>query len=267
MERRQDERQFRRLPVRFWVRDDGKERIGFTTNISTGGMFIGSNQVLAPGTRLRVEVLDSLNGFVVEGQVTRAVRVAPQLRAVQSSGMGIRFVPVAELVQEFFLRPAESQPQAQAPTGSFPLPPPVQQYPPPAPQFSQPAPAPFSPPAPFVPPPVAPPSPQPTEYVANSGPFHPVFALRFNDLDSLRRIYQRDIAMGGLFVSTPKPAQMQETVIIELHPPVGPPFSLMARVVQRFEPKADGEPNLLCGMGVELLDPATAQAALRVVLG
>lgn len=262
MERRQDERQFRRLPVRFWVRDEGKERIGFTTNISTGGMFIGSNQVFSPGTRLRVEVLDSLNGFVVEGQVTRAVRVAPHLRAVQSSGMGIRFVPVAELVQEFFLRPAESQPQAQAPPGSF------QQYPPAALQYSQPAPPQYTPPAPVVPPPAAPPPPpQPTEYVASSGPYHPVFALRFDDLDSLRRIYQRDIAMGGLFVSTPKPAQMQETVIIELHPPVGPPFSLMARVVQRFEPKADGEPNLLCGMGVELLDPATAQAALRFVLG
>ena len=259
MERRQDERQFRRLPVRFWVRDEGKERIGFTTNISTGGMFIGSNQVLAPGTRLRVEVLDSLNGFVVEGQVTRAVRVAPQLRAVQSSGMGIRFVPVAELVQEFFQRPAESQPQAQAPAPTaFQPPQPFPSAPPPpaAPQYPQ--------PAPFVPPPAAP---EASGFVPNSGPYHPVFALRFADLDSLRRIYQRDIVMGGLFVSTPKPAQMQETVIIELHPPVGPPFSLMARVVQRFEPKADGEPNLLCGMGVELLDPATAQAALKVVLG
>lgn len=263
MERRQDERQFRRLPVRFWVRDEGKERIGFTTNISTGGMFIGSNQVFAPGTRLRVEVLDSLNGFVVEGQVTRAVRVAPQLRAVQSSGMGIRFVPVAELVQEFFQRPAESQPQAQAPApAAFQQPQPFQQQPF---QYAQaPAAPPIPQPAPFVPPPAAPEAPS---FAASSGPFHPVFALRFADLDSLRRIYQRDIVMGGLFVSTPKPAQMQETVIIELHPPVGPPFSLMARVVQRFEPKADGEPNLLCGMGVELLDPATAQTALRVVLG
>ena len=255
MERRQEERQFRRLPVRFWVRDEGKERVGFTTNISTGGMFIGSNQVLLPGTRLRVEVLDSSNGFVIEGQVTRAVRAAPHLRAVQSSGMGIRFVPVAELVQEFFLRPAETppdgQPAANAALASAPPPQPATAAPPAAPPAAA-APA-------FVPPPL----PDDHDHHAR----HPVFALRFPDLDSLRRVYQRDIVMGGLFVSTPTPGQMQETVVIELHLPSGPPFSLMARVVQRFEPKNDGVANLLCGMGVELLDPAAAQAALRAVLG
>lgn len=246
MERRHDERQFRRLPVRFWVRDEGKERVGFTTNISTGGMFIGSNQVVVPGTRLRVEVLDSANGFVVEGQVTRAVRVAPHLRAVQVSGMGIRFLPVAELVQEFFLRPAESQPAAH--------------FPPPSLAAAEP------PSWPAAPPPAAPPLPAPPAAEVPRQ-LHPVFALRFADLDALRKIYQRDISQGGLFVSTPQPALLHEIVIIELHLPSGPPFSLMARVVQRFEPKADGVPNLLCGMGVELFDLASAKGALQAVLG
>ncbi len=257
MERRQDERQFRRLPVRFWVRDEGKERVGFTTNISTGGMFIGSNQVVAPGTRLRVEVLDSANGFVVEGQVTRAVRAAPHLRAVQSSGMGVRFVPVAELVQKFFLRPAESR------TAPGPPPPPGvgARSAPPGPGFAP-------PPAPSAAPVFAPPAPPPAP-IALEPPreIHPVFAMRFADLESLRKIYLRDISQGGLFVSTPEPARLHQTVVIELHLPSGPPFSLMARVVQRFEPKADGVPNLLCGMGVELFDLASAKAALQAVLG
>lgn len=265
MERRQDERQFRRLPVRFWVRDEGKERVGFTTNISTGGMFIGSNQVVAPGTRLRVEVLDSANGFVVEGQVTRAVRAAPHLRAVQSSGMGVRFVPVAELVQEFFLRPAESQtapwaPPPAAPAGDAAPAAAAGFAPPAAPAFASPAASIFPPPAaPAVAAPAAPVFETPRE-------IHPVFAMRFADLDSLRKIYQRDISQGGLFVSPPDPARLHQTVVIELHLPSGPPFSLMARVVQRFEPKADGVPNLLCGMGVELFDLASAKAALQAVL-
>ncbi len=168
--------------------------------------------------------------------------------------MGIRFLPVAELVQEFFLRPAESQPAAHFPpaqsaTGAH--------------QPRAPPPWPAAPP-----PPAAPPWPLPAPAAADEPrQLHPVFALRFADLDSLRKIYQRDISQGGLFVSTPQPALLHEIVIIELHLPSGPPFSLMARVVQRFEPRADGVPNLLCGMGVELFDLASARGALQAVLG
>ncbi|HYH45741.1 MAG TPA: hypothetical protein VEG34_08645, partial [Thermoanaerobaculia bacterium] len=61
----------------------------------------------------------------------------------------------------------------------------------------------------------------------------------------------------GLFIATHQPARVQEVVIVEIHLPLpdAPPVRLRARVVQRFEPSATGGPNLLAGMGVELLEP------------
>jgi hypothetical protein len=67
---------------------------------------------------------------------------------------------------------------------------------------------------------------------------------------------------GGLFVSTRYPGRLQETVNVELYPPFpgADPVLVRARVVQRFEPSSDGSPNLLAGMGVELLDlPAVVE--------
>jgi len=68
-------------------------------------------------------------------------------------------------------------------------------------------------------------------------------------------------------VSAPKPSserageltvslEVAETVSVELFPPLPYPEPLMvrARVVQRFEPQADSSPNLLSGMGLELMD-------------
>ena len=102
MERRDDKRRARRVPVRFWKRGEDKPRNGFTTNISNGGMFIGSNLVHGRGTRLRIEVLDPVYGFVVEGVVARANRSQPHMQQFRASGMGIRFLQVKELVEELF---------------------------------------------------------------------------------------------------------------------------------------------------------------------
>lgn len=72
---------------------------------------------------------------------------------------------------------------------------------------------------------------------------------------------------GGLFVSTRYPGRLQETVTVELHPPfpLARPVLARARVVQRFEPTGDAfGPNLLAGMGVELLDLRTVVESLKV---
>ena len=44
------------------------------------------------------------------------------------------------------------------------------------------------------------------------------------------------------------------------------PVLVRARVVQRFEPHADSGPNLLSGMGLELLDLPALLAALGPVV-
>jgi len=80
--------------------------------------------------------------------------------------------------------------------------------------------------------------------------------VHFSGVAEFLEVYRRDILQGGLFVSTRYPARLQETVNVELYPPglLVDPVLVRARVVQRFEPQSDTGPNLLAGMGLELLD-------------
>jgi len=81
--------------------------------------------------------------------------------------------------------------------------------------------------------------------------------VHFASVEEFLEVYRRDILQGGLFVSTRYPARLQETVNVELYPPglLVDPVTVRARVVQRFEPQSElGGPNLLSGMGLELLD-------------
>lgn len=259
-ERRDEIRHRKRIAVRFWKSGEKTARSGFTTNISSGGMFIGANHVLSRGTRLRVEVMDPGKGFMVEGVVARAERSRPELRSVRTSGMGIRFLKVDELVEELF-------PQAEQ----------VAVAPPPS------APDPAPQPAPVAPEPAAPQSaaPQPVaaqpaaEPAAPSSTRHAAqlrgFAVRYATADDLRRTYERDIQNGGLFISTQDPADRGDVVVIEIRPPeeLGAPFRLRARVVHTFEPGSQGgthEANLLAGMGVEWLDPEAARKSFAYYL-
>jgi len=86
--------------VRFTRRADAHVYQGFTTNISTTGMFLGTGSPMAIGERLRIEVIDKDRSFAVEGAVVRLHRVSVALRQVAQPGVGIRFLPVAELFQE-----------------------------------------------------------------------------------------------------------------------------------------------------------------------
>ena len=82
------------------------------------------------------------------------------------------------------------------------------------------------------------------------------FTVRFSGVEEFLEVYRRDLLQGGLFVSTRYPARLQETVNVELFPPglLVDPVLVRARVVQRFEPQSESGPNLLSGMGLELLD-------------
>jgi len=101
MERRQSPRKARRVPVRFWPRgENGPPRLGFTSDLSTGGMHIVSSAVCPSRTRIRIEVGDPEKGFAIEGVVAHSRRVAPELRKIGLSGMGVRFLTVDELVGE-----------------------------------------------------------------------------------------------------------------------------------------------------------------------
>jgi Tfp pilus assembly protein PilZ len=90
------------MQIHFWRHGDPHPTAGYTTNISPTGMFIGTQNPLPRGTRVRVEVLDPQNGFVVEAMVAHAVKVAPALQQVKLSGMGVRFLRIEDLVTDLF---------------------------------------------------------------------------------------------------------------------------------------------------------------------
>ncbi len=268
MSRRQAIRRPRRVQVSFWRRGEPTPYIGYTTNISMTGMFIATNSPMAGGSRIRVEVVDRDRGFMVEGVVAHARKMSADMSRVSHSGMGVRFLTVEELVRELMpsvLGSTAAIPHSPAPpntvtepevpepltfeTPSEPLATPVLRrrtdaFP------ASPAPS---------PPPIAPP-------VVGEG----AFSVHFTSAEEFLEVYRRDILQGGLFVSTLHPARIQESVTVELYPPLPgvEAITLRARVVHRFEPhSADaGGHNLLSGMGLELLDlPALVERLHPVV--
>lgn len=279
MSRRRAARRARRVQVHFWKQGEPTSYVGYTTNLSMTGMFIATNSPMPPASRIRVEVVDRDRGFMVEGVVAHARKIRGELARVSQSGMGVRFLSVEELVRE--LIPAAYGQTEEIPQnpdrGSFSA----------AAGFSEPEPSPVMPASipvqePVLAPPL-PPSPQASarppvpEPVrpAPAPPAHPIagsggaFAVRFSGVEEFLEVYRRDILQGGLFVSTRYPGHLQETVTVELHPPLASaePILVRARVVQRFDPGNDPySPNLLSGMGLELIDlPALVERLQPVV--
>ena len=103
MNKRESPRYSRHIQVRFGAEGDDTRRAGFTTNISRTGAFIRTNFPSRPGTRLVVEAAQAEHWFAVVGQVVHAAKVAPALEKVRPSGMGIRFLPIDELVDELLV--------------------------------------------------------------------------------------------------------------------------------------------------------------------
>ncbi len=255
--RRRAVRRSRRVQVHFWRQGDPKPFIGYSTNISMAGMFIATNSPLVAGSRVRVELVDRERGFMVEGVVVHARKL--HLEKLTQSGMGVRFLNVEELVRELIpggfaetpenaatdgfpielLREAAAHPVPSTPEAPAPVAP-LPESPPPPPVVAAP---------PAVPWKAAP----PVAAVDSSGG---TFTVRFTGVEEFLTVYRRDLLQGGLFVSTRFPARLGESVLVELYPPGAAAERVMvrARVVQRFEPHTGDEPNLLSGMGLELMD-------------
>lgn len=280
MTRRRATRRARRLQVHFWKQGETHAYPGYTTNLSTTGMFIATNNPLSSGTRVRIEILDRERSFMLEGVVAHARKIRGELMRIAQSGMGVRFLSVEELVRELLPgvpgEPEEDIPYtpatgSQPPSVEMPRAPEIPREPvaaqPVQPPVSRPA-APVAPPTAAVPEPPMPPrsaatlasaAPKPTQVapprpVGGSG----LFSVHFANPRDFVEVFRRDILNGGLFVPTRYPGRLQETVEVELQTPdpAVPPIRFKARVVQRYDPHSedlDGT-NLLSGMGLELLD-------------
>lgn len=262
------------MQVQFWHRGDQTPYVGYTTNISTTGMFVATNSPMAPGTRVRVEVMDRDRGFVVEGIVAHARKIRGDLARINLSGMGIRFLSVEELVRELLpgaydeneeipqpsTMAAPIRPLAPDGSGASPLAAVKPLIPiPPRAASGRATPAGQSAAAPAqvaTPPPLPLPAPFSAGSRPPAAPALGTFVVRFPGVQEFLEVYRRDISQGGLFVSTVNPARMLEIVSVEIQVPFQgiDPLVVRARVVHRFEPRVGEGTNLLAGMGLELLD-------------
>lgn len=252
-ERRSSERFARRVEVRFWRLGETVAHVGFSTNISTTGLFLATSHSLAPGQRLRLEVCDHEGSFVVEGQVARVHRVSLSLRHVQQPGAGIRFLNPAELVAGLLPEARQAGGEGRTAAGEAAS----------AGAAAEAGSPPREPaPIPVTPPPGAAPDAVPAGL--------PVVPVEFADRTGFLSVYHRDLASGSLHVSTDVPARVQDRVVIELRPPLPdtPPLRFEAVVVHRFEPRAvvGRGTNVLAGMGVRFVDPDAVRAALAPIL-
>jgi Tfp pilus assembly protein PilZ len=251
-ERRANGRVARRVDVRFWRRGAAQSSAGFTTNVSTTGLFLGTSLSLVPGERLRLEVGDRDNGFAVEGVVVRVHRVAMALRQVMQPGAGVRFLLPDELVAGLVPGVREAVAAADGAAPGTVAPPEA------GPGAADAGSAADAPAAGVVLAPVA------------AGVGDGVVVVEFPDRAAFLSAYHRDLAVGSLFVSTGLAAAVGEAVTVEIHPPApcASVHRFAARVVQRFEPDAavGGGRNVLAGIGVRFDDPAALRESLAGVL-
>jgi uncharacterized protein (TIGR02266 family) len=99
-EKRIAPRSRKRLSVRFGI--DETDKLGFTRNVSSTGLFVQTNLPLPPGTLIRLEIAFPERTFVMMGRVAWAKKVPAQLAHVLECGMGVRFVQPPPEFKAFF---------------------------------------------------------------------------------------------------------------------------------------------------------------------
>jgi hypothetical protein len=104
--RERQQRHGLRLPVKFWRPGQESEgRVGYSLNISGGGLFVATRQPLPPNAVAEIEIGRPEGPLRVFARVMHAARYPGQFQAVFKSGMGLQFLqpedPVlAGLVQQ-----------------------------------------------------------------------------------------------------------------------------------------------------------------------
>ena len=120
-ERRRARRFAKRSRVRYWLGDDPKARNAFINDISASGVFIVTPYPVERGTELRLEIVEDDKVLKFEAVVARRVWVAPDLRKIGPTGMGVRFLTPDELVQRLKSRGAGRTPTPRREDGVFRL--------------------------------------------------------------------------------------------------------------------------------------------------
>lgn len=252
MERRKDKRWPRQLDAKFGKPNE-KPHHAVATNISLGGAFLRTPSVLPSGTRLRVEIVHSQYGFVVEAVVVRAIKTPSHLQQVRPSGMGLRFFSPAELVEAMLPSMAATSTRVDQPAEV------IQETA----ESSDGGPQGLQVGTPVVK--------EALDFTVTTEQYRrpeiprldlerPVFAISYRDLEQMKQVFDRDIKTGGIFVPSPNPEPLDAIVQVEVGIVGERPVRVDARVVHCLKPGLEKEeaPNMLVGMGVQFTDPARA---------
>lgn len=243
--RRSYPRQLRRVQVRY--QRPGQERTysGFTKNLSLSGALITAPDPAPRGSRIRVELLGKEEQVVVYAEVVHAHRVPREMRRYAESAMGVRFLPVEEVVAPLLPDSASGTGRRPAAQGRGE-------------GGGRPA--------------ARDPDMEETINLRRPGAEAPStrqeYSLLFENPKDFLTVFHRDIANGGLFVSTSRPARLYEPVRVTLHLPVRPKRSIEvdARVVQVVEPRKTASGRTNGGMGLEIIDPDVVIQKLEPVV-
>ena len=101
-EQRRSPRVRSRLPVRYgYVTVD---RSAVAENVSEGGLFIRTNQVLPVGSQITMEIEFPERTVIHTGEVLWAIRVPEHMAQSMDCGMGIRFLDTVPDWVGFFAR-------------------------------------------------------------------------------------------------------------------------------------------------------------------
>ena len=121
MNRRSSPRIPRRIQVVFQPRGETQTYRSFTSNLSEEGMHIATHHTRPAGTRLKIELVEEAQGFVVEGVVAHSRTVHPELAKVLPEGIGVRFLKPEELVAGVIGPRLPETGSAEPADGVFPL--------------------------------------------------------------------------------------------------------------------------------------------------
>ncbi len=112
-ERRQAERRRVRVAVRVWNKDIDVR--GYTSDISTTGLYMEMHSPPKAGTQVHLQLNFQNAEFVTEAEVARVVKVTPDIARVVRSGVGLHFLSVSEVVQKLFVNEKDQHGYAESP--------------------------------------------------------------------------------------------------------------------------------------------------------
>jgi Tfp pilus assembly protein PilZ len=107
---------------------------------------------------------------------------------------------------------------------------------------------------------------EPELEVAKTEPRVARFRVTYGTPSHFREVLERDVATGGIFIPTNRPAALNQVieVEVEVNGQPWPSVTVTAQVVQRYLPEDE---TALAGMGVQFLDFAGARKALTPLAG